>query len=147
VALVSRDDDVHVEVLGRQSFDGDVPMKRVTIFRIASITKPVTAIAAMILIEECRMRLDDAIERWLPELGNRRVLKSISAELDDTVPAARALTARDYSHQRIGVETLFGTHSSWDFGLAVDTARREIYRNPGRFGCTGGFGHCVRRSE
>src|SRR5688572_8302894 len=73
VALVSRHDDVHVEVLGTLSAGNPAPMKRDTIFRIASLTKPVAAAAAMILIEECRMRLDDPIDNWLPELANRRV--------------------------------------------------------------------------
>src|SRR5205823_3771507 len=71
------------------------PMKRDTIFRIASITKPITSVAAMILVEECKLRLDESIEPWLPELANRRVLKSISSQLDDTVPAQRAITLRD----------------------------------------------------
>lgn len=95
VALVSRHDDVHVEVLGKLCFDGPAPMKRDTIFRIASITKPVTAVAALVLMEECKFRLDDSIEPWLPELANRRVLRSIASQLDDTVPAARAITVRD----------------------------------------------------
>ncbi|HEX4207966.1 MAG TPA: serine hydrolase domain-containing protein [Ktedonobacteraceae bacterium] len=95
VALVSHHDDVHVEVLGTLAFGDPAPMKRDTIFRIASITKPITAVAAMILVEECKIRLDDSIEPWLPELANRRVLKSISSDLDDTVPALRAITLRD----------------------------------------------------
>jgi CubicO group peptidase (beta-lactamase class C family) len=95
VALVSRHDDVHVETLGARSFGHPAPMKRDTIFRIASITKPITAVAAMILMEECKLRLDESIEPWLPELANRRVLKSISSQLDDTVPARRAITVRD----------------------------------------------------
>ena len=95
VALVSRGDDVHVETLGTMSFDNSAPMKRDTIFRIASLTKPITAVAAMILIEECKLRLDESIDRWLPELANRRVLKSISSPLDDTEPASRAITVRD----------------------------------------------------
>ena len=70
-------------------------MRRDTIFRIASISKPITAVAAMILVEECKLRLDESIEPWLPELANRRVLKSISSQLDDTVPAKRAITVRD----------------------------------------------------
>ena len=89
VALVSHHDDVHVETLGTLAFDNPAPMKRDTIFRIASITKLITAVAAMILVEECKLRLDDSIEPWLPELANRRVLKSIASELDDTVPASR----------------------------------------------------------
>jgi CubicO group peptidase (beta-lactamase class C family) len=95
VALVCHHDDAHVETLGTMSFGLPAPMKRDTIFRIASITKPITAVTAMILVEECKIRLDDSIEQWLPELVNRRVLKSISSDLDDTVPALRAITVRD----------------------------------------------------
>jgi CubicO group peptidase (beta-lactamase class C family) len=95
VALVSRNDDVHVEELGTLAFDNPAPMRRDTIFRIASITKPIAAAAAMILVEDCKLRLDESIEPWLPELSHRRVLRSISSELDDTVPARRALTVRD----------------------------------------------------
>jgi CubicO group peptidase (beta-lactamase class C family) len=95
VALVSRHDDVHMETLGTLSFDHPAPMKHDTIFRIASLTKLVTAVAAMILVEECKIRLDESIEGWLPELANRRVLKSLSSQLDDTVRATRAITVRD----------------------------------------------------
>jgi CubicO group peptidase (beta-lactamase class C family) len=102
VALVSRHDDVHLETLGTMSVGDPATMKRDTIFRIASLTKPVTAVAAMILVEECKLRLDESIEAWLPELANRRVLKSISSELDDTVPAMRAITVRDLLTSRMG---------------------------------------------
>jgi len=102
VALVSHHDDVHVEALGTLAFGDPAPMKRDTIFRIASITKPITAVAAMILVEECKVRLDDSIEPWLPELANRRVLTSISSDLDDTVPALRAITLRDLLTYRMG---------------------------------------------
>jgi CubicO group peptidase (beta-lactamase class C family) len=102
VALVSHNDDVHMEVLGTLLFGDPAPMKRDTIFRIASITKLITAVAAMILVEECRLRLDDSIEPWLPELANRRVLKSLSSDLDDTVPARRAITVRDLLTYRMG---------------------------------------------
>ena len=87
VALVSRRDQVHVETLGTLSFGHPAVMKRDTIFRIASLSKVITAVAAMTLVEECKLRLDDSIEPWLPELANRRVLKSISSQPDDTVPA------------------------------------------------------------
>jgi CubicO group peptidase (beta-lactamase class C family) len=102
VALVGRGDDVHVETLGTMSLGNPAPMRRDTIFRIASITKPITAVAAMILVEECRVRLDDSVEPWLPELADRRVLRSIAAELDDTVPARRAITLRDLLTYRMG---------------------------------------------
>jgi CubicO group peptidase (beta-lactamase class C family) len=102
VALVSRNEDVHVETLGTLSFSNSAPMRLDTIFRIASISKVITAVAAMILVEQCRLRLDDSIEPWLPELANRRVLKSLSSDLEDTVPASRAITVRDVLTYRMG---------------------------------------------
>jgi CubicO group peptidase (beta-lactamase class C family) len=102
VALISHHDDVHVETLGTMSFGHPAPMKRDTIFRIASLTKPITAVAAMVLVEECKLRLDESIEEWLPELANRRVLESISSQLDDTVPALRPITLRDLLTFRLG---------------------------------------------
>ena len=102
VSLISHKGDVQVEVLGTRAMDSTAPMTRDTIFRIASITKPVTAVAAMILVEECKIRLDDSVEPWLPELAKRRVLRSISSEIDDTVPAARAITLRDLLTSTMG---------------------------------------------
>ena len=78
-------------------------MRRDTIFRIASITKPVTAAAAMILVEECRLRLDEPVDRLLPELADRQVLKRIDSPLDDTVPAKRPITLRDLLTFRLGI--------------------------------------------
>src|SRR5947209_2510652 len=83
VALISKLGAVHVEVLGTLRASGGAPMCRDTIFRMASATKPVTAAAAMVLLEECRLRLDDSVEPWLPELANRRVLKQIDSPLDE----------------------------------------------------------------
>jgi CubicO group peptidase (beta-lactamase class C family) len=102
VALVSHHDQVHVETLGTLSFGHPAVMKRDTIFRIASLSKVISAVAAMILVEECKLRLDDSIEPWLPELADRRVLKSISSQPDDTVPAQRAITVRDLLTYRMG---------------------------------------------
>ena len=102
VALVSHHDDIHVEVLGNLALGESAPMQRDSIFRIASITKLITAVAAMMLVEDCRLRLDDAIDPWLPELANRRVLKSLSSQIDDTVPAKRAITVRDLLTYRMG---------------------------------------------
>ncbi|MGN1289345.1 MAG: serine hydrolase domain-containing protein, partial [Bradyrhizobium sp.] len=102
VALVSRRGEIHADVLGRMAVGGP-PMQRDTIFRISSMTKPVTAVAAMILVEECRLRLDDPLDRWLPELADRRVLRTIESEIDDTVPARRAITLRDLLTFRLGL--------------------------------------------
>jgi CubicO group peptidase (beta-lactamase class C family) len=95
VALVSRRGETHVEAIGRQSFEGDAPMRRDTIFRIASMTKPITAAATLILVEQCRLRLDDPVDDLLPELANRRVLKSLEGPVDDTVAAKRPISVRD----------------------------------------------------
>ena len=101
VTLVSRRGETHVDAIGSMAIDG-APMQRDTIFRITSMTKPVTAVAAMILVEECKLRLDDPVDRWLPELADRRVLRAIDAPLDDTVPASRAITLRDLLTFRLG---------------------------------------------
>jgi CubicO group peptidase (beta-lactamase class C family) len=103
VALVSHHDDVHVEVLGNMSAGNPAPIERNTIFRIASISKLIAAVGVMILIEECKLRLDESIEPWLPELANRRVLKSIASQPDDTVPARRAINLRDLLTYRMGL--------------------------------------------
>src|ERR1700730_10912404 len=101
VTLVSRRDEVHVEALGRMAAGGR-PMERDTIFRIASMTKPVAAAAAMILVEECRLRLDEPVDRLLPELADRRVLRRLEGPVDDTVPASRSITLRDLLTFRLG---------------------------------------------
>jgi CubicO group peptidase (beta-lactamase class C family) len=101
VTLVSRRGETFVDAIGRMAFDGP-PMRRDTIFRITSMTKPVTAVAAMILVEECKLRLDEPVDRWLPELADRKVLRAIDAPLDDTVPARRAISLRDLLTFRSG---------------------------------------------
>ena len=103
VAAISRRGEVHVDAIGLQAIGGDAPVRRDTIFRIASMTKPITAVAAMILVEECKLRLDDAIDAFLPELANRRVLRRLDGPLDETVPANRAITLRDLLTFRCGL--------------------------------------------
>jgi CubicO group peptidase (beta-lactamase class C family) len=95
VTLVARRGEGHVDAIGAMAAGTEEPMRRDTIFRISSMTKPVTAVAAMILIEECAIRLDEPVNRLLPELADRRVLKRPDADLDDTVPAHRPITVRD----------------------------------------------------
>jgi CubicO group peptidase (beta-lactamase class C family) len=102
VALISHRGHEHVEVMGTFGFDSGIPMRRDTIFRLASMTKPVTAVAAMIMLEECKLRLDDPVDEWLPELKDRKVLRTIDSPLDDTVPARRPITLRDLLTFRSG---------------------------------------------
>jgi CubicO group peptidase (beta-lactamase class C family) len=77
-------------------------MPRDTIFRISSMTKPITAAGAMILVEECKLRLDEPVDRLLPELAGRIVLKRLDGPLEDTVPAKRPITLRDLLTFRMG---------------------------------------------
>jgi CubicO group peptidase (beta-lactamase class C family) len=98
VALVSRRGDVHVEAIG---------LARETIFRISSMTKPNTAVAAMLLVEECRLRLDDPLDELLPELAGRRVLKRLAGPLDETVEANRPISLRDLLTFRMGFGQLY----------------------------------------
>lgn len=93
VALVSRGDDVEVAVLGRQGPDG-APVRRDSIFRGASITKPLTAALAMLLVEDGLLDLDAPVGLLMPELAEPRVLRTPTSALDDTVACARPITAR-----------------------------------------------------
>ncbi|MFF1737392.1 serine hydrolase domain-containing protein [Streptomyces sp. NPDC058247] len=103
VALFSRGGGTHVEALGTMRHDGGAPMRRDTIFRMASTSKPVAVAAAMVLLDECRLRLDDPVQEWLPELADRQVLKRIDGPLDDTVPARRPITVRDVLTSTFGI--------------------------------------------
>lgn len=93
VALVARGEQVHVEALGSLALGGP-PVRRDSLFRIASTTKPVTGAAIMSLVDEGVLRLEDPVETWLPELADRQVLRRVDGPLDDTVPADRPITVR-----------------------------------------------------
>jgi CubicO group peptidase (beta-lactamase class C family) len=102
VMLVHQRGREHVEAIGTMAFNSSLPMRRDTIFRLASMTKPITAVGAMILVEECKVRLDDPVDNFLPELKDRKVLRTIESPLDDTVPAKRPITLRDLLTFRAG---------------------------------------------
>jgi len=119
VAAVGRGDSTHVEVIGRRDVDRGEPMSRDSIFRISSMSKPVTAVAALRLVEDCVLRLDDPVDDLLPELADRRVLKTPGSPLDETVPAARPITLRDLLTFRAG----FG--GVWDESWPITAAMRS----------------------
>src|SRR6476659_406686 len=102
VALVACGDDVYVDAIGHRAFDDTEPIGRDTIFRIASITKPIVGVAAMVLVEDGTMSLDDPVARWLPELAEPRILRSLESALDDTVPAERPITFADVLSFHLG---------------------------------------------
>ena len=107
VWLVARGNDVVVETAGTTTIGGTAPMRRDTIFRIASMTKVVTSAAVMMLVEDGKLSLDAPVERWLPELANRRVLARLDGPTEDTVPAARPITVRDVLTFTLGFGLLF----------------------------------------
>ena len=122
VTLLARRGEVVVDTVGAQALGG-APMRRDTIFRISSMSKLVTAVAAMILIEDCRLRLGDPIDELLPELANRRVLTRIDAPLDDTVPATRPITVRDVLTFRMGFGTVMAEPGTYPIQRAVSDLR------------------------
>ncbi len=102
VGLVARGGWVEVQAVGSVDVDDTAPMTRDSIFRIASITKPVTAAAVMMLVEDGRIALDDPIGQWLPELASVTVVRTPDSPVDDVVAAARPITVVDLLTSRAG---------------------------------------------
>ncbi|QNA77747.1 beta-lactamase family protein [Streptomyces sp. So13.3] len=134
VTLVHRRGETRVEALGTMAAGGTVPMHRDTIFRIASLTKPITAAAAMILVEECKLRLDEPVDRLLPELADRRVLQRLEGPLDDTVPARRPITLRDLLTFRLGIGAVLAPRGTHPIQRAMDEAGLSPSPNPPAIG-------------
>ena len=131
VALVAHGDDVQVTALGHLDVERTAPMTRDTIFRLASITKPITAAAVLMLVEDGRFGLDTPIAEWLPELADLVVVRTPQSPVDDVVPAERPITVGDLLSSRAG----YGFPS--DFSLAqvqelstVQTDGREVRLRP-----------------
>ena len=132
VALVASGDQVHVEALGNLSAGGP-PVARDSVFRIASTTKPITAAAALALVAEGLIGLDDPVDRLLPELANRQVLRQLSGPLDDTVPAARPVTTRDLLTFTFGFGMsglMFTTPGPWPVVAAAENLRLVAFGPP-----------------
>ncbi|WP_030770949.1 MULTISPECIES: serine hydrolase domain-containing protein [unclassified Streptomyces] len=102
VALVAHGEDVEVAAVGSVDTAGTAPMARDSLFRIASVTKPVTAAATMMLVEDGLLALDVPVARWLPELGAPTVVRTPAAPLDDVVPTDRPITVADLLTFRAG---------------------------------------------
>jgi CubicO group peptidase (beta-lactamase class C family) len=130
VGLVARADWAELQTAGSAAFGG-APMTRDSIFRLASITKPVTAAAVMILVDEGRIALDEPVGTWLPELASPVVVRTPASPVDDVVPADRPITVFDLLTFRAG----YGFAS--DFSLpavqllfTVQTDGREVQSRP-----------------
>jgi CubicO group peptidase (beta-lactamase class C family) len=125
VALVACGGQVHAEALGRLAVGGP-PVARDSIFRIASTTKPITAAATLAVAAEGLIGLDEPVDRLLPELADRRVLRRMDGPLDDTVPAARAITVRDLLTFTFGfgmVGEMFASPTPWPVVAATGELR------------------------
>jgi CubicO group peptidase (beta-lactamase class C family) len=125
VALVARGDRVEVQAAGYADVDGTCPMARDSIFRIASITKPITAAAMMMLVEDGQIALEDPVRHWLPELASPAVVRTPASPVDDVVPVLRPITVADLLTFRAG----YGFPS--DFSLpAVGLLVSELKQGP-----------------
>jgi CubicO group peptidase (beta-lactamase class C family) len=102
-----RGEVLQVNEIGHRDVETKLPMQRDTIFRIASMTKPVTVAAAMALGEEGKLALSDPVTRWLPELADMQVLVDPTGPLDNTVPARRPITVEDLMTHRSGLAYSF----------------------------------------
>ncbi len=98
-----RGEIVQVDAIGHRDIEAGLPMERDTLFRIASMTKPVTTLAALMLVEEGKLKLDDPITKWLPEFKDMKVLTDATGPLDSTVAAARDITVEDLMTHRSGL--------------------------------------------
>ncbi len=99
-AMLEGRDIVDMQAVGFADREAQEPLRSDHIFRAFSNTKLVTSCAVLLLKEDGRLGLDDPIEKYIPQLGNRRVLKAGATDLGDTEPARRSITVRDLlSHQ------------------------------------------------
>jgi CubicO group peptidase (beta-lactamase class C family) len=127
VTLIGRDGEPHLRAVGVGA-KGGAPMGPDTIVRLSSLTKPIAAAAAMMLVDEGVLHLDDKVERWLPELGHRRVLRRLESPLDDTEPARRPITVRDVLTYRMGCGALLRKPDSTPIQRAMSALE---LRSPG----------------
>jgi CubicO group peptidase (beta-lactamase class C family) len=95
--------ELQFNALGHRDIEAGKPMTRDTLFRIASMTKPVTSVAALMLMEEGKLKLDDPISQWMPEFKHMQVLKNAEGPVEDTYPAPREITVEDLFTHRAGL--------------------------------------------
>jgi CubicO group peptidase (beta-lactamase class C family) len=100
--LAWRNGETQVVCVGWRDVEARFPVERDTIFRIASMTKPITSVAALMLVDEGRIALTDPIARYAPEFSQMRVLRSPNGPLDETDPAERPITFDDLLTHRAG---------------------------------------------
>ncbi len=102
-ALAWRDGETRTVCVGWRDIEAQLPVERDTLFRIASMTKPITSVAALMLVEEGRLGLSEPIARYAPEFSDMRVLRSPNGPLSETDPAERPITFEDLLTHRSGL--------------------------------------------
>jgi CubicO group peptidase (beta-lactamase class C family) len=116
-AMIWRDGRViDVATVGTRDLISGLPVERDTIFRIASLSKPVTTVAALTMLDEGRFELDEPISRCAPEFARMRVLRNAEGPLEQTDEAARAITFRELLTHRAGLT--YGEFHSGPIGAA-----------------------------
>ena len=93
LAVVHRDDETHIECSGRRDIEADLPVEEDTLWRVYSMTKPITSVAAMMLWEEGHFELKDPVSRWLPEFADMRVFRGGAMAKVVTEPAPQPMRA------------------------------------------------------
>jgi CubicO group peptidase (beta-lactamase class C family) len=120
-------EELQFNALGQRDIASGAPMTRDTLFRIASMTKPITSVAALMLMEEGKLRLDDPISKWMPEFTDMRVLKDAQGPVEDTYPAPRAITIEDLMTHRSGLA--YGFTSIGPIAYAYQKALGDVLTN------------------
>ncbi|MCP4905616.1 MAG: beta-lactamase family protein [bacterium] len=103
--LFRRGEVAQVNAVGWQDKAATIPMARDSIFRIASMSKPITAVATLILLDEGKFALDDPVDRWLPELADPEVLRDPTEALDSGYPSPHPIRVIDLLTHRSGIVT------------------------------------------
>jgi CubicO group peptidase (beta-lactamase class C family) len=125
VTLVWRNgEELKFDAVGKRNLATGAPMTRDTLFRIASMTKPITSVAALMLMEEGRLKLEDPIAKWAPEFADMRVLKDATGSVEDTYPAPRPITVEDLMTHRSGLA--YGFTSIGPIAYAYQKALGEV---------------------
>ena len=122
MALVSVDGNTHTETIGKIAFGDPTQMGSNSRFAFASLSKPVVAAAAMQLVDEGSLHLDEPVENLLPELADRRVLSSLESDLSDTVPALRPITLSDLLTFKLGFGQVLAPPDTYP----IQTAEKEL---------------------
>src|SRR5450755_487317 len=117
--MVGRD-LVDVSCVGWADKEAQTPLRTDHIFRVFSNTKLITSCAALLLFEEGRFKLDDPIERFIPQLANRRVLRPGAASLEETGPARGSITIRRLMSHSSGL-----SYGFFDPGTVIFKAYNE----------------------